>query len=54
MGEESRLLAKIAHDNAVNHMRYASDMLNLAIGEKPELIHDPLGEFAKIMARLLS
>lgn len=51
--EETRMLAKIAHENSVKHMQCASDMMHMAMGEKPVLIDDPLDEFAMTMARLL-
>jgi hypothetical protein len=52
--DESRQLAKIAHDHALKHTMCANDMMRMAMGEKPDLINDPMGEFAKVMARLLS
>jgi hypothetical protein len=51
--EESLELAKVALEHVQTHLGYAQDMLWMAMGEKPQKIDDPFGEFAKTVARLL-
>lgn len=51
--EESRELAKIAQEHVQMHLGFAQDMLWMAMGEKPQKIDDPFGDFAKTVAKLL-
>lgn len=51
--EESLELSKIAMDHAKSHSGSASDMLRMAMGEKPEHLDDAFGNFAKTRARIL-
>ena len=50
---ESLELAKVALEHVQMHLGFAQDMLWMAMGEKPQKIDDPFGEFAKTVARLL-
>lgn len=51
--EESLELSKVALDHAKSHSGSASDMMRMAMGEKPEHIDDAFGEFDKTRARIL-
>jgi hypothetical protein len=50
---ESLELAKVALVHVQMHLGFAQDMLWMAMGEKPQKLDDPFGEFAKTMARLM-
>jgi hypothetical protein len=50
---ESREMAKDASDKAKIHLDAASDMLFMAIGQKPECLDDAFGAFEKARAKIL-